>query len=118
MTGKDSHTTAAHSLPDRAVTVKILATGGVYMMNKCSSIDTAMAASNHRLLQGGSCSKLLFSLSAFRALNISTTTSTVILMVEGCLFLNRSQLKEPTALHSHHRLNLHTLTEDKELERD
>jgi len=93
MTGKDSHTTAAHSLPDRAVTVKILATGGVYMMKTCSSIDTAMAASNHRLLQGGSCSKLLFSLSAFRALNISTTTSTVILMVEGCLFLKRSQLK-------------------------
>lgn len=92
MTGKDNQSTAAHSLPDKAVTVKILATGGVYMMKTCSSMDTAMAASSHTLLQGGSCSKLLFSLSAFRELNISTTTNTVMLMVDGCLLLKRSQL--------------------------
>ena len=93
MTGNDNQTTAPHSLADRAVTVKILATGGVYMMNTCSSMETAMAARSHRLLQGGNVSKLLFSLSAFRALNISTTTSTVMLIVDGCRSLNSSQLK-------------------------
>ena len=93
MTGKDSQTTAAHSVPDRAVTVKILAIAGVYRIKMCSAMDTAMAANSHKLLQGGNVSKLLFSLSALSALNISTTTSTVMLMVEGCLSLNRLQLK-------------------------
>ena len=47
------------------------------------TMDTAIAARSHRFRQGGCTNRLEFSLSALRALNISTTTSTVIAMVDG-----------------------------------
>ena len=52
-TGNDNQRIATHSFPVKAVTVKTAATGGVYKMNTCSSIETAIAAISHRLLQGG-----------------------------------------------------------------
>ena len=56
MTGKDSQSTASHSEAFSGVTENIAAAGGTYRMKACSTIDSAMDPSSHRLPQGGSCS--------------------------------------------------------------
>ena len=45
-------------------------------MTQCSTTLMVMAATSHMLVQGGMVSRLWSSLSAFRALNISTATMT------------------------------------------
>ena len=55
MTGKESHTTAPHSAADKGVTENMSAAGGTYRMKQWSAMDSAIAPSSHRLLQGGNC---------------------------------------------------------------
>lgn len=57
MTGKESQMTATHSEALSGATEKTVARGGTYRMQQCSSIDSTMAPSSHRLLQGGSCTR-------------------------------------------------------------
>ena len=52
-------------------------------MSTCSAIEMPIAASSQALRHGGWLSRDEFSESAFSALNISTTTSTDIEIVEG-----------------------------------
>jgi hypothetical protein len=49
---------------------------GMYRMTQCRPRLMHVATSSHGLLQGGSCSRLLSSLKALKALNISMATST------------------------------------------
>ena len=56
---------------------------GAYRIAQCSSMETTMAPTSHRLAHGGCTSSEPFSEMAFNALNISTTTSTLMATVDG-----------------------------------
>lgn len=66
--------TAAVGTP-RGVIANMFAKTGIYIMSKCNSIDEAIASNNHTLDEGRVTSKDWFSLKAFNAFNIYTTTS-------------------------------------------
>mmetsp|Transcript_6393 Transcript_6393/g.17700 ORF Transcript_6393/g.17700 Transcript_6393/m.17700 type:complete len:234 (-) Transcript_6393:2388-3089(-) len=83
MTGNERTMIAVHSRCVSASTLNMIARGGTYRMIMCRSMDKHMAPSSQGLLQGGNDSSEQSSERAFRALNISTTTSTDMATVDG-----------------------------------
>jgi len=61
---------------------------GTYKIIACKAMEMKMAPRSHLLDHGGCFNKLEFSDKAFKALNISTVTRTVMDMVEGRRSLN------------------------------
>ena len=93
ITGNENHMTAYHSRDERGATLNIVASQGTYKMTRWNNKLIAMAPISQGFDEGAWDNSDSFSDKAFRALNISTTTKIVMLMVLGLRFFQKiSQL--------------------------
>ena len=87
-----THANMHHHRDEHSMHVKQPRTQGAHRIAQWRSMDTAIAPTSHRLAHGGCTRSDWFSEMALRALNISTTTSTLIATVDGPLSSNIEHL--------------------------
>mmetsp|Transcript_4463 Transcript_4463/g.9986 ORF Transcript_4463/g.9986 Transcript_4463/m.9986 type:complete len:203 (-) Transcript_4463:1200-1808(-) len=96
-TGVENSSTRSHSFTLSGVMLNTSAKNGTYKIMKCKPKLTNIATIRYGFTQGGICSRLPSSLSAFSALNISIATRTLSDSVLAFAF--------PTVKYSHGVLN-------------